>query len=821
MIKLNTMGLVLLILALSFIAKANTVHSNIDQHKPVDMNNKQWSSLKTAVQEVKLLPSAGGGADHNFGNSVSVDGNHMVVGAPNYSLNTIAHGAVYVFDFDGTTWTESQILTPFDGNNGDQFGISVSLSGTQLLIGANKDDDADNDAGVVFVYNFDGVSWQFTQKLIADDAASGYKFGGSLSLSGNRALIGSDKAGGDINITTGAAYIFEFSNNLWSQTARLLASDADDADNFGVSVSLFGDKALVGNSNNNDAGADSGSAYIFEFDGTDWLEITKFTASNAGFNHRFGSSVSLSNNRVLIGASGENSSGTNTGAAYIFEFNNKTWTQTQKLNATDAQANAKFGNSVSLIGNRVLITAVTDTNKGAAYVFNFNGNTWSLSQKLTASDATAQDEFGFAASLTNDRFVVGAHLDDSNGNNSGSVYVFYKNGINWSQSQKVLAVAGTQAADGYFGSVSISNNRALIGVPGDGCAYIFDFDGNNWIQTQKIIAVNGSFSNRFGISVSLSGNRALIGASNQVNFSNNIGFNGGAAYIFDFDGDNWTQTRKIMATDGAAGDRFGFSVSLSGNRALVGAFLNDGHIISSGSAYIFNFNGTIWTQTTKIIALDGETGDDFGNSVSLSGNRALIGAQRDNDHGFFSGSAYIFDFDGSNWSLTNKITALDGEASDQFGGSVSLSGNRALIGAQGDVDGNPRPGSAYIFDFDGTNWTQATKIIAPDGESGDEFGVSVSLSGNRALIGAGLDDDNGFNAGAAYIFNFDGINWTQTTKITAIDGESSDSFGGSVSMSGNRVLIGATGEDDRGSNSGSAYIFNDINDLIFENSFEN
>ncbi len=357
----NYILFITIILAFQALAK-----DDIALKRPDNIDNKKWSSLKTAVQEVKLLPSAGGGEDHNFGASLSVDGNRMVVGAPNFSLNTIVHGAVYVFDFDETTWSESQILIPFDGINNDQFGTSVSLSGTRLLVGARNDDDVSFNAGVVFVYDYNGVSWQFTQKLTANDAAPGYKFGGSVSLSGNRALIGSDKAGGDINITTGAAYIFEFSNNLWNQTARLLPSDGAEFDNFGVSVSLFGSQALIGSSENDDSGNGSGSAYVFDFNGSNWPETQILTASNAGFQHKFGTSVSLSNNRAFIGASGENSNGDNTGAAYVFDLNNNTWTQTQKLHATDAQANAKFGNSVNLIGNRVLITAVTDTNKGAA-----------------------------------------------------------------------------------------------------------------------------------------------------------------------------------------------------------------------------------------------------------------------------------------------------------------------------------------------------------------------------------------------------------------------------------------------------------------------
>ncbi len=820
MYKFNTVTLALVFIAFSSMLDAKNGENNFDQQKPAEMGNKQWSSLKSAVQEVKLLPSAGGGANHNFGNSVSVDGNRMVVGAPNYSLNTIVHGAVYVFDFDGTTWSESQIITPFDGNNNDQFGVSVSLSGSRLFIGANKDDDAVTDAGVVFVYDFIGVSWQFSQKIIADDAASGFKFGGSLSVSGNRALIGSDKAGGDINITTGAAYVFEFSNNLWNQTARLLPSDGAEFDNFGVSVSLFGNRALIGNSENDDSGNGSGSAYVFDFDGTNWSETQILAASNAGFQHKFGTSVSLSNNRALIGASGENSNGDNTGAAYIFDFSFNSWTQTQKLNATDNQANAKFGNSVNLIGDRVLITAVTDTNKGAAYVFDLNGGTWIQSQKLTASDASLQDQFGFVASLANNRFVIGAHFDDSNGSQSGSVYVFDNNGNEWNQSQKVLAVAGNEGNKRFGFSVSISGNSALIGAPDDnsdgnnfGSVYIFNFVGNSWILSQKLTASDPEADDRFGNSVSVFGNRALIGAQ-AVDDNGTLS---GSAYIFDFDGISWNQSQKITALDAGESDLFGHSVSLSGNRALIGARDDDQHGFFSGSAYIFDFDGTSWSQTQKITAFDADQFDEFGISVSLIGNRALIGA-RDNN-GNTSGSAYIFDFDGNNWNYTKKLIPLgSGQKGDQFGIRVSLSVNRALIGATGV---NANSGSAYVFDFDGSNWIQTKKLIAPDHDFGDRFGNSVSLTGDRALIGSFSNDVNITDSGSAYIYDFDGNSWNLTQNIIAPDGNFGDFFGRSVSLSGNRVLIGGDGNDDRGFNSGSAYIFTNINDLIFENGFEN
>ena len=277
--------------------------------------------------------------------------------------------------------------------------------------------------------------------------------------------------------------------------------------------------------------------------------------------------------------------------------------------------------------------------------------------------------------------------------------------------------------------------------------------------------------------------------------------------MFDFNGTSWAETAKLTPADGAANDQFGFSVSLSGDRALVGAYRDDDNGADSGSSYVFDFDGTSWAETAKLTPADGAANDRFGWSVSLSGDRALVGAYVDDDNGNNSGSAYVFDFDGTSWAETVKLTPADGAALDQFGYSVSLSGGRTLVGAHLDDDNGSDSGSAYVFDFDGTSWAETAKLTPADGAMSDQFGLAVSLSGDRALVGASDDDDNGADSGSAYVFDFNGTSWAETIKLTPADGAASDLFGGSVSLSADRALVGALFDDDHGSNSGSAYVF--------------
>jgi hypothetical protein len=206
----------------------------------------------------------------------------------------------------------------------------------------------------------------------------------------------------------------------------------------------------------------------------------------------------------------------------------------------------------------------------------------------------------------------------------------------------------------------------------------------------------------------------------------------------------WPQQAKFTASDGSAGDCFGYSVSISGDYAIVGACGDDNY---KGSAYVFKRDGTIWSQQDKLAASDGAVWDAFGYSVSISGDYVIVGAYSDND---YKGSAYVFKRDGTTWNEQAKLTASDGSAGDAFGYSVSISGDYAIVGA---YNGNDYKGSAYVFKRDGTIWSQQDKLTASDGATDDWFGLSVSISGYYAVVGAPSDDDKGSDSGSAYVFS--------------------------------------------------------------------
>ena len=272
--------------------------------------------------------------------------------------------------------------------------------------------------------------------------------------------------------------------------------------------------------------------------------------------------------------------------------------------------------------------------------------------------------------------------------------------------------------------------------------------------------------------------------------------NSGSAYLYDTN--TGSQLAHLVASDGSRGDQFGCSVGISGNTAIIGAYYDDDLGFQSGSAYLFDV--TTYTEIAKLLPADGSASDVFGYSVAISGTTAIVGAPYDDDNGG-SGSAYLFDT--TTGAQIAKLLPSDGAADDNFGFSVAISGNIAVVGAVFADPTDSNSGCAYVFDA--TTGQELLKLLPDDGAINDEFGVSVAVSGSTAIVGSFHDDDHGSNSGAAYLF--DTTSGIQIAKLVADDATSEDRFGRSVGIIGSTAIIGAHRDDENGMEAGSAYLF--------------
>jgi hypothetical protein len=361
------------------------------------------------------------------------------------------------------------------------------------------------------------------------------------------------------------------------------------------------------------------------------------------------------------------------------------------------------------------------------------------------------------------------------------------NSTNWLEEGKLTPSDG--APPTFFGfSVAISGNTAVGGAwmkDGlKGAAYVYSRTGSNWTQTIKLSASDGTPPDEFGYSVAIDGDYIIVGAYND-----NSGQ--GSAYIFNRIGTNWTQEAKLEASDGVAGDGFGFTVAINDDSVIVGAWRDEN---ITGAAYVFTRNGSTWTQEAKLTASDGEVNDEFGYSVSISGDVAVVGARNDEAA---TGAAYIYRRTGTSWNEEAKLMASDGEPEDLFGLSVSISGDTAVAGAAGNIS---KTGTAYVYRYTGT-WTEEAKLVGSDSQIGGGFAWAVAIESDSLVAGSPGGDANN---GTAYVFSRTGTSWTEEAKLAASDAMSGDFLGISVSISGSSVIAGAFGDDGY---IGSAYIF--------------
>ncbi len=491
-----------------------------------------------------------------------------------------------------------------------------------------------------------------------------------------------------------------------------------------------------------------------------YTQTKKVTASDAAADDRFGYSVATNGDTLVVGAYGKNWQPgpppvfvpTSKGAVYIFERNQggaENWGQVKVLTPSDAAENDRFGWSVTVDVDTVVVGAFTkDSNRGAAYVFERNqGGTenWGQVKKLTAGDAAANDLFGSSVSINADTVVVGAYgkVPDANHVSTGAAYIFKRNQggtENWGQVQKLNS--DTVANYSYFGySAAINGDTVIIGAYGSvpGVAYIFKRNQGgteNWGQVKKLIASDWVGGDQFGISVAINGDTVAVGANHGNRATS------GAVYMFERNQngvENWGQVQELTASDSNLLDEFGISVAIDGDTMVVGAWAQN--LLTGGAAYIFqrNQNGVAgWVEVQKLTASDVAAHDQFGSSVAIDGDTVPVGAEGKNSH---TGAAYVFH------STSPTPTPTPTNASCSFTANLGSPPAPATTGTlatrlfrggnQGTCSTNPSPGTlnSGSFPFDAYTFTNSSSsavcvsaVLTVNSQSNANYQIAAFLA---------------------------------------------------------------------------------------------
>ncbi len=541
------------------------------------------------------------------------------------------------------------------------------------------------------------------------------RLGKAMAIDGDTLIAGAANGSLAYGDNGGAAYILTRQHGVWVHQASLIPSIGCAWGHFGVSVAVEGEIAVVGETQV-DYPSGPGAAFVFAREGQEWREIQILSPSDSGWGDRFGSSVAIDGDTILVGATPSGLGG----AVYAFERLGDTWTETARFTALTPGQDDEFGATVALSGGIALVGASGDgTPAGTAYVFRRSApGAWSPEAQLTASDAAPGDLFGCSVSLDGNTAIIGAYGDDDHGSASGS-------------------------------------------------AYVFVLEGSNWIEQTKLTAPDAAPGDYFGREVSIDGATVAIAAPYREGGGNPYG---GGAYIFLRQGSSWLEQAIVEPPEPGAGTLFGSDLALKGDDLIVGAPTDDLDCANGGSLRAFVRSGENWSYTQRVSAPRNGAQGHFGSAVSTSGDRLLVGASWDVFGTMREGTATVFARDGAGWLFEARLGATDGEGNDEFGRSVSIFGTTAVIGAPDGQTGTLETGAAYVFASARSSWSEAAKLTASNGMGGDRFGSAVWIGADTIFVGAEYDDDVGVNSGSVYVFVWDGIGWIQSQMLHASDG---------------------------------------------------
>ncbi len=756
----------------------------------------------TPVMLVNTSPSDG----ELMGNSVAVDGDTLVAGTPFDGVGSNSRqGSAQVYRWTGSGWVLESTLLASDGAAHDFFGGAVAISGDTIVVSALGDDVGTAiDRGSAYVFVRSGTTWTQRAKLQPPESASGDQFGVSVAIDADTVVVGTLNADTPAMLNTGAAYVFTRSGTSWPQAAKLVASDAATGDGFGCAVAVDASSIVVGASNDILAGgAPQGSAYVFTRSVATWAQQGKLAAPDGAAGDRFGASVCISGDTVLVGAWQDDVDGNvNEGSVHVFTRTGGLWAMRQQLTADDGVSQAFFGCSVAISGDSVLVGSLGQSagdvsGAGAAYVFTRSGATLTQQSKLSAGSAAAPaSQFGWSVSLSGDIAAIGVPYDDSVSSlgYEGSVRVFSRVGTTWIGDDFSMIGSAVEVNDGMGMSVDVSGDTAVVGVPFDdfggtvdrGSAYVFVRSGTAWVEQGRLMAPDSGAGDMFGYSVAVDGNTILVGSP----FHDLGNVDQGAVYAFTRSGVVWTQQGKVSPFDWVNVLWFGFKVDLQGDTGIVGCPECLG---GQGAVYDVVRSGSFWSVGNQLVASDGVSPDRFGAAVAVDRDTLAVGADWATVDGrVLQGAAYVFRKSIGGWTQQAKLTQFDGEAGDRLGGSVAVSGSTIVVGAPADDVGfNIDQGSAAVYARFGSSWLPQATLTAPDGEAGDQFGHAVAIDDDTIVVGAPIDDFGELTGqGSAHVFARTNGVWVSHAMLVAPVGTAFGAAGQAVAIDGSVVLVG-------------------------------
>ncbi|QDV50075.1 Calx-beta domain-containing protein [Gimesia fumaroli] len=775
-----------------------------------------------------------------YGSQIAIDGNVMVVGAPDNSANGDNEGAVYIYvrnqqgtplDESDDTWEYETALLPeippsTGGQYATRFGSSVAIEGDTIVVGAESAYVDTTNRGLVFIYTRSGSDWKTVAPLVETlDVSGTYNtsyFGSAVSIYQDTIVVGA-RSDHSVVSAGGAAYIFEKNGLDWStpDIRQLTSSDLDQNDFFGAAVSIQDNLIVVGAPKDNTSSVDSGSAYVFTKNGADWITNApveaKLTASDASSYDYFGYSVTTNGVDVAVGAHQTDDFGYGTGSAYLYSPNGSDWTTLAptEIEFTGQAQDDYFGSSVALGSDRLVVGSIGGGDHGTVHVFSQSNSVWdpgTVNESILTitSNQTQHENLGDAVAISGDTIVAGAPNIDFDGAGSGAAYVFQDTGAeNWIQRSEVgpdQVTTAHNAGDAIGKDIVIKGNYMLITAPGtdsslasDGVVYLYqrndagtaaDNTDDTWDFLTSLTAPNPVQTHSFGDQIAIDGEVILISATLDNNTSE--------VYLYEKNGSDWTTIAPTVTALLSSVFRNlspDSTIAIDGDTIVVGNQSATGNSVLSGAVYVYTKNGADWStlppSESILFASDGAAGDQFGISVAIDGETILIGASEHAGRG----AAYLYQRGITGWdtAIETRLIGYDISLNDKFGTTVAIDGNTVAISAPEYDGASTNVGAVYLFDGS-AGWDQpnVTRFSRTTGNGYDNFGNTLSLDGQTLVVGTH------YSKRVAYIYdnvsNWNPLNETKISYSTSSPLYGSG-FGSTVTIQGNNFVAGVVGNE--------------------------
>jgi hypothetical protein len=797
---------------------------------------------------------------NSFGSSVAIDDDVAVIGAPTNDE------AVYVYRFseEESLWNLEQTISSPDPFLNQGFGIHVEVNGDVITVSSQKDVLGSN-LGAVYVYRFDGENWNFEEKIVPDDAAQ--SFGESVGIGENVIVIG-DNSDDTNGVNAGAVWVFRY-DGVWVEEQKIIPVEIGTSDAFGISVDINDNVIVVGASGDgSDTGTGEGSVFVYRYNGAEWQKEQKITTDSEWYDY-FGYAVSFDGNLLVVGAYGTDDLGSVSGSAYVFRFNGLDWVQEERFLADDGTWGDYFGKVLSVSGN---LAVIGSGNKDGVYVYEFSmpdsdddglSDGFEINVYDTNPYSSDSDGDGIEDMYDLDTFVL--DRDEDGLDYADEVYLYYTHPLDSDTDSDGLldgeevntyftdpldidtdndhlddfvevTVYGTDPllrdtdGDGLYDDeeVEIGTDPLLVDTDGDGLSdrdevaihhtdpLDEDTDGDGMIDSEDLYPLipptrRGELSpidyaGHFGGAVAVDGDLAIVGAKDD-------GIGGsGKIHPYHFIDGGWFKEDPIQASDWYELDQFGATVVIQGDTAAVGAV----RYLGQSKVYMFEREEDIWVETQTLTVPYFFGIGSFGSDIALDGDTLLVGAKydsemwRDPEDASRTGAAFIFTRSGGVWTEQVKIRADEHRPEDNFGYAVALEDGIAVVGARGRDEVVESVGAVYVFEGSGASWTEIAKLELPEPHAYATFGSSVAIEGDLIVVGS--PRYGSFSTGAAFVYRLVEDEWVYEDTLLDPLGEYYDIFGTKTSIKNGLIYVGSPNGNGAVADTGALFVYKKYED---------